>query len=81
MKATCTWGDGPDVLIELKGTSVMCYEEPKDLDRAVHGFVSQGSLDLSIKEADIFLVELAKAISWAKELQAGWEEAMYVPKS
>ncbi len=28
MKAECTWGDGPDVLVVLDGTPIMAYEKP-----------------------------------------------------
>jgi len=28
MRAECTWGDGPDVLVVLEGTPIMLYENP-----------------------------------------------------
>lgn len=28
MKVVCTWGDGPDILMDLDGTPVMAYENP-----------------------------------------------------
>ena len=73
MKAECTWGEGPDVLVVLDGTGVICYEHPKHLDKFTHGLVSQGSLDLTSKEARTFAAQLIKAADAADELQKSWE--------
>ena len=68
MKAECTWGDGPDVLVMLNGTHIMLYEYPKNYERFKHGEVSQGSLDLTSDEALLLAGELISAANSAKEL-------------
>jgi len=55
IKASCTWGDGPDVLISLNGKPLVCHEDPKNdpppRGQWVHGYVSEGSMDLTKDEA------------------------------
>ena len=51
MRASCTWGDGPDVLVILDGKHLMCYENPDNFEKAVHGFVTEGSFELTSMEA------------------------------
>ena len=37
MKAECTWGDGPDVLVVLGGTPIMSYEHPINVSKSYEG--------------------------------------------
>jgi len=85
MKAECTWGEGPDVLVVLGGTPIMSYENPVNVsgDRPVtgedtredvnlcwstHGFIRQGSFDLTADEALQLAGDLILAANSAKEL-------------
>ncbi len=68
MKATCTWGDGPDVLVNLDGKRLMCYENPDNFDKAVHGFISEGSFELNAMEAIDLALQMIKAATGALEL-------------
>jgi len=62
MKAECTWGDGPDVLVVLDGTPIVIYEDP-DNQR-----VSQGSFDLTANEAEALGADLIAAAKRARYL-------------
>ncbi len=72
MKATCTWGDGPDVLVDLDGTGLVLYEDPKDhpppKGRYKYGHVNQGSLDLTATEAENLGIELITAAKQARDM-------------
>lgn len=78
MKATCTWGQGPDVLLELDGTGVVCYEDPFNYPpprgRYKHGIISQGSTDLTIIEAKALIASLTAAVKKADELYQSYED-------
>jgi hypothetical protein len=81
MKATCTWGDGPDVMINLDGTFLQLYEEPINHHRWQYGEISQGSVSLTTAEAEALASQLRDAITQAKELnnklkQAGRKKSM-----
>lgn len=66
--ASCTWGDGPDVLITLDGRRFTCYEAvqfskragqiPGPFSTGLHGFVTKGSIAFTRNEA----LELAQQI-------------------
>lgn len=60
MKAVCTWGEGPDVLVYFDGTPVVLYEEP-DKERWKFGKCDKGSFDLTAEEA----LELARQLTIA----------------
>ena len=70
MKATCTWGVGPDVMVELKGTPIILSENPKHpkppQSNFKHGYVTEGSFDLTAKEAETFADRLKEAAGQAK---------------
>jgi hypothetical protein len=68
IKVSCTWGDGPDVLITLDDLLFMLYEPPDQLDRAVHGLVKKGSFALTADEALKFAKQLKQAALGAKNL-------------
>jgi len=78
MRATCTWGEGPDVLVVIEGTPVILYENPKHHKPPhgdwKHGFVTEGSFDLTINEAETFVEELITAIEEAKSLNKSYAD-------
>jgi hypothetical protein len=68
VKASCTWGEGEDVLVTLEGHNFMLYENPKNYHRAVHGIVEVGSFFLTAKEAKELAIDLMLAAKNAEEL-------------
>jgi len=66
--ATCTWGDGPDVMVTLKDKPYILYEDPSDHDHFMHGVVWEGSFDLTAKEALDLASRLQQAAFAAMEL-------------
>jgi len=68
MKAECTWGEGPDVLVSLDGTTIVLHEKPVS-DVWEHGVVTQGSLDLTAGEAEAFASELLGAAREVRNLE------------
>lgn len=71
--ATCTWGEGPDVLLSFNGDRFILYEDPKH-DKAPrgdyrHGHVTNGSMDLTAEEAEELGMQLIHAAREARELQ------------
>jgi len=77
IKATCTWGDGPDVLITLDGLPFICHEDPKNdpppRGQWVHGYVSKGSFDLTQSEARILAHELIMAADSCKHIEDSYK--------
>lgn len=61
VKASCTWGDGPDVTVSLDGTNFILYEDPINTDRWLHGTVEYGSFDLTAEEARRLANQLIQA--------------------
>lgn len=74
IKAVCTWGDGPDVMVDLNGTRLILYEKPF-LGKWEHGIVSKGSLDLTVVEAEAFGQQLLNAAKQAKDLYREYSES------
>ena len=74
IRATCTWGDGPDLILVLEGKPMMLFEAPYDRDKSMHGFVSSGSLDLTAEEALELAAELTAAASEAENSSQNYEE-------
>lgn len=68
MKAECSWGNGPDVLVVLEGKPVMLYHKPHNLDEATYGYISEGSACLTAEEAEKLAQELLIAAKQAKNL-------------
>ena len=56
--AGCAWGAGVDVILSLNGHGLMLFEEPKDKKYCKHGFITNGQIDLTAKEA----LDLARAL-------------------
>ena len=77
-KATCTWGDGPDVLLSIEDDNFMLYEDPKHnkppQGDPAHGFVTKGSMCLTADEALELAAELEAAANNAKDLDNLCEE-------
>ena len=78
MKAECTWGEGPDVLVSLDDTIVMLYEGPWNpippRGASKHGFVKNGSFDLTADEAEAFGAALISAAQQSRELDKSFAE-------
>jgi hypothetical protein len=73
MKVDCTWGQGPDIIIELDGTKTLCHEGLQETDRYNHGTVSQGSIDLSAKQARELATQLLKAVAQVDGMEKSLE--------
>lgn len=70
MRATCTWGEGPDVLLVLDGSDLMLYEPPSKFNIGLHGYASQGSAGLTAAEARSLAAQLLAAADQADEIEA-----------
>ena len=66
----CTFGDGPDVLINAKDLKIMLMENP-DYKRTKHGIVGSWQLDLTINEAEELSKLLYEKAQIAKNLYSG----------
>ena len=70
MKASCTWGEGPDILLSLESDDILVLEDnPKNLDKWVYGTVNRGSIDLRLDEAKELVCSLTQAINRVEELE------------
>ena len=69
MKAACTYGDGPDVLLVLEGTILFLLEDVRP-GISVHGHVTQGQISLTAKEAHRLAQDLIMTANQAEELEA-----------
>lgn len=78
INVSCTWGDGPDVLVTFKNFPFILYEDPKNdpppRGQWVHGYVSKGSFDMNIEEAEELASLLNEAARYARELEEGIKE-------
>jgi hypothetical protein len=70
IKAECTWGDGPDVLLIDDGEPCMLYEAPTKLNEAKYGYVEKWSMYLSSDQAKKLANELIMAAARADELNS-----------
>ena len=73
MKAVCTWGEGPDVMLCLEGTPLILGEHP-DLSHFSYGVVTKGDLDLTADQAQELGLQLIKLAQQAKDLYEGIKE-------
>jgi hypothetical protein len=64
-RAVCTWGDGPDVDLEVKNVFML---EPVTAGASIHGSVPSGQIDLTAEEAVRLGHELIKAGEQSKLL-------------
>ena len=74
INATCTWGEGPDVLLVLKDHHFVLYENPT-FGGYTHGVVTKGSTDLTVDEAESLAHDLLNAVAQCRELDASAEQA------
>lgn len=74
MKAECTWGDGPDVLLVLDGTPVVLYENPDNFKHWTHGTVCNGSADFTAAEARALAEQLLQAAQQAEDMDKQLEK-------
>jgi hypothetical protein len=75
IKASCTWGDGPDVVVSFQGTRVILYEDPT-MKGWKHGYVENGSFDLTSGEATVLAHQLLNAAKGAKEMEKSLNDYM-----
>jgi len=68
IKAACTWGDGPDVMVTLEDKPFILYEDP-DKSGWVHGSVKKGSFELTAEEATKLAADLLIAADRANGLR------------
>ena len=69
MKAECTWGDGPDIVMDLDGKPMELLESPGPIGRFTYGVVSKGLIDLTAEEAEALGVELIGAAREVRQLR------------
>lgn len=75
MKAQCTVGEGPDVIISMEGTPFILLEPPStDKCHSEFGACRKGDIDLNLKEAEEFLDSLQAAVLTAKEFYESYDE-------
>ncbi len=68
MKATCTWGDGPDVLISLTKNDIFVLLEDPDKTKYTQGCVNKGSIGITADEAIELAMQLLASAREAKRL-------------
>ncbi|HDZ24934.1 hypothetical protein LCGC14_1097790 [marine sediment metagenome] len=69
----CTWGDGPDIILDLKDHRFILYEDVIKKG-FTHGIIKNGSMDLNVEEAKILVSDLINAIKAAEELDTYYNE-------
>ena len=69
----CTFGDGPDVLVDSKSLKILLLEHP-NCQRSTHGVVGSWQLDLTVNEAEELSKLLYEKAQIAKELYNKLEE-------
>jgi len=73
MKAECTWGDGPDVMLSLSGSELFLLEETYSHNpprgTSMYGHVSQGQVCLTIEEAKKLAEDLLMAAQQAENYE------------
>jgi len=74
-RAACTWGDGPDVILDIKDDIFVLYEPPIHVkSSSMYGHVTKGSMDLTADEALQLAADLEAAANNAKELDRVCQE-------
>ena len=73
IKVSCTWGEGPDILLTFKEHGIVLYEDP-DKTGFVHGHVNNASTDLRLDQAKLLVASLQMAIQHVEELEYSLEE-------
>jgi hypothetical protein len=72
VKATCAWGEGPDVIVTLEDHNFMLYEEPDGFKHSLFGDVKNGSFELTAEQALELAYNLTCAAKAAKELDESY---------
>ena len=76
VRAECTWGEGPDVLVVVERANVSGYNwTPYDPEITVLGAKDAGSFGLTINEALALAAQLVQSAVAATRLDAGYMEA------
>lgn len=73
VKVSCTWGDGPDVMVTFNNEVFILYENPHHLKNWSHGIVKKGSFDLTAEQARALAGDLLMAANSAEALDAQLE--------
>ena len=72
IKTECCWGDGIDVMLIIENGHFVLYENPihqmPPKGGYIHGYITKGSIDLTIEEARELAIELNKAAEQAENL-------------
>jgi len=68
IKATCTWGEGPDIILHVRDHIVILFEDP-DKTHYRNGTVKSASTDLSLEQAKELLHSLQQSIQHVEELE------------
>ena len=78
IRAICTWGDGPDILLILEPDKdlLMLYHDPIAKDIGIHGFCKDGSIPLSIQQAQDLARSLLDAVNKTIQLETSYEQYM-----
>lgn len=84
LRASCTWGDGPDVLLVLEddgeGDALMAYEDPyfpkPPKGGAAHGYIRKGSMCLTATNAEALGHQLINSAKQAWELNKEYAKHM-----
>ncbi|MFA5312883.1 MAG: hypothetical protein WC375_06125 [Methanomassiliicoccales archaeon] len=74
MNATCTWGDGADVVLSLEGTKMVLLEDVADKKSWKYGTISQGNTDLTASGARKLASKLIMAAVQSESLQMECED-------
>ena len=75
MNVICTWGEGPDIVIDLNGKTLVLFEKPI-MKGWTYGIVKEGTMDFNLDEAKELLVQLDKAIKETERMKKELEEYM-----
>ena len=67
IKVSCTWGDGPDVMVTFNDFPFILYEDV-NMKGWAHGSVKKGSFDLTAEEAKKLAYALLSAAENARSL-------------
>ena len=81
IKAECTWGEGPDVLVTLKDSPLWLMADPvnkegyrfptvKGFVTTVHGFCLDAQLDLTKDQARNLGIALLEAVDEVNRLES-----------
>ncbi|KKL06287.1 hypothetical protein LCGC14_2597540 [marine sediment metagenome] len=76
LTASCTWGEGPDVLMVLeddgKGDALMAYEHPHHhpppRGDCTYGYIRKGSICLTADQAESLGYQLIESVKQARGL-------------